>query len=771
MTDQTRDSESALTACAPISRQWLLAGLIAVVCIAVIAAHWPALSAQALSFDDDQYLVENQYVRNPGLKSAWRFLTEVMRPSSVAGYYQPLTMISLMLDYAAGGRPDYLLPFHCTSLLLHTANTALIIVLLYMLFGRAWIAAAVGLLFGVHPLTIEPIPWVSERKTLLAAFFVLLSLILYVRFTVKGQRKLLLWSLVMYVLALMSKPTSTPLPAMLLLLDFWPLRRLKFSCVWEKLPFFIVGGVFALITYISQSRTASVLTPQQYGLLRVPLVICHNVIFYLYKMVWPVNMSPFYPFPEPLNLTQPMILAGVIGTAVLISALLISLFRTRAAFTGWLIFFIMILPTMQAIQFSNVIASDKFAYLPSVGLLMVLAAFLGLICDKRRDFRIITAIVVLLAACTESLVTRKNLAYWRDSITLWTYVTDLTPNAASPRYNLGMALMEKDDIVGARREFETALKFSPGLTNAIYNIAGTYVLENRIDEAIERYNEVLKIIPGYARAYSALAYMYIKKGDSQHALELYHEGLKYNPLNDLLHGGLGSLLLQNGDVNEAIPEMETAVKIKPNAEIYCNLGAVFYSKGNTEKALDCYQKAAKLNPANAEAHYNLGNIYLEKNRLTAAVSAYDKAIKAKPGYVKAYSNMGVAFLQMELPDKAIEQFRRAIELEPNNLDARFNLANALADKGLLDESAENFRKVISLSPQDTIARLRLADLLLQKGQPEQAITEYEQVLKIDPNNSDARLGLQNVRDAISGGTPVNQSLIPRSSLVNSDSNL
>jgi tetratricopeptide (TPR) repeat protein len=755
MTDQTWNTESALITRESISQKRLLAGLIITVCAALIAVHWPSLSAQALSFDDDQYLVENQYVKNPGLKSAYRFFTEVTRPSSVSGYYQPLTMISLMIDYAAGGRSDYLVPFHCTSLFLHAADTALIIILLYMLFGRAWIAAAVGLLFGVHPLTIEPIPWVSERKTLLAAFFVLLSLILYVRFTVKGQRKFLLWSLVMYVLALLSKPTSTPLPLMLLLLDFWPLRRLKLSSIWEKLPFFITGGFFALITYISQSRTASVLTPQQYGLLRVPLVICHNIIFYLYKMVWPVNVSSFYPFPEPLNLTQPMILAGVIGTALLITVLLISLFWTRAALTGWLIFFIMILPTMQAVQFSNVIASDKFAYLPSLGLLMVLAALLGLICAQRRAFRTITAIVVLLAACTESFVTRRTLANWRDSITLWTYVTNLTPTAASPHYNLGMALMDKDDNVGARREFETALKLSPGLTNAIYNIAGIYFQEGKIDEAIERYNEVLKFIPGYARAYSALAYMYINKGDLQRAFEYYHEGLKYNPQNDLLHGGLGSLLLQTGQVDEAIPELETSVKIKPNAGIYCNLGAAFYSKGETEKALDCYEKAARLNPDNAEAHYNLGNIYLKQNRLTAAIASYENAIKARPTYTKAFSNMGVAFLQMGLPDKAIKQFRRAIAIEPNNIDAHFNLANVLADKGLIDEAIDNFRKVIEMSPQDTTARLRVAELLLEKSQPLQAIAEYEEVLKIDPNNTDALAGLQNTRNIKSLAKPAN----------------
>ena len=159
------------------SQKRLLAGLIIVVCLAVAAVYRPAISAKALCFDDYRYFVDNPLVRNPSLESAWKFLSEVLRPSTVGGYYQPLTMISLMLDYALVGPTDDISQFHRTSLALHVANTALIIVLLYLLFDRAWIAAAVGLLFGMHPLTVEPIPWIGERKTLLAAFFALWSLV------------------------------------------------------------------------------------------------------------------------------------------------------------------------------------------------------------------------------------------------------------------------------------------------------------------------------------------------------------------------------------------------------------------------------------------------------------------------------------------------------------------------------------------------------------------------------------------------------------------
>ena len=212
----------------------LTAVLTAIVCAAVCVTHWPVLSARALTFDDEQYFTENVLVQKPGIESAKRFLGEVLKPSTVAGYYQPLTMISLMIDYRLGGREGDLLLVHRTSLILHIMNTALLIIFVYHLFGVPWAAAAGGLLFGLHPMTVEPVAWISERKTLLATFFSLWSLIFYVRFARSGDLKVYFGCMTAYILALMSKPTSVPLPILMLLLDFWPLRRLNKRAVWEK---------------------------------------------------------------------------------------------------------------------------------------------------------------------------------------------------------------------------------------------------------------------------------------------------------------------------------------------------------------------------------------------------------------------------------------------------------------------------------------------------------------------------------------------------------
>jgi len=573
-TKKSVSKSNKLAAALPLGMAY---AIIIAVCVAVLIVHWPALSAKALSFDDNQYLTKNLLVQNPSWRSAGRFLTEILRPSTVEGYYQPLAMISLMFDYALGGRENNMMPFHRTSLIFHIANTALIIVLLYLLFGQIWIAAAVGLLFGVHPMTVEPIPWVGERKTLLAAFFSLWSLIFYVYPRVTGHKsrvtRFYIGSLVAYLLALMSKPTSTPLPLVMLLLDYWPLRRISWRAVLEKIPFFVLGGISAIVTVISQTRAAGVTTPSQFGLERIIMVLCHNIIFYLYKISWPVNLSSHYPFPEPLNLSQPMVLAGVIGTIILFLLLAISLRRTRAALAGWLIFFAAILPTMQIIGFSNVIASDKFAYLPSIGLLMIIASFLVWLCNNKFSTLCrISAAIILLLACAESTATRRYLTHWQDSIGFFEHMLSLAPDAVPVHNNLGMALYSK----------------------------------GRFDEAINHYHRVLQLQPDDAKAYNNLGLALRAQGKLNEAISYYQQALRISP--DLIeaHNNLGIALAFQNRFGEAIDQYQQALKIKPgSAEVHNNLGSALQSSGNLDEALVHYRLALRDIPDSVEVNNNL----------------------------------------------------------------------------------------------------------------------------------------------------------------------
>ena len=569
----------------------LLVILSAVVCIAVLGAHWRALSAQAITFDDNQYFTENPLVQNPSPASARRFLSEVLKPSTVDGYYQPLTMISLMFDYALGGRENNLLPVHRTSLILHIINTALVIIFIYLLFGVPWTAAAAGLLFGLHPMTVETIAWVGERKTLLAAFFALWSLIFYVRFSRKYSLKFYFGCLAAYILALMSKPTSVPLPMLMVLLDYWPLRRLSWRTIIEKIPLFVIGGIFAIITVISQKSTAALVTPGGYDLQRIVLILCHNIIFYPAKMLCSVNLSSNYIFPEPMNLSNPAVLFGVMGTCVLIPLLLISLRWTRGAVTGWLFFFIAILPTMQILRFSNVIASDKFAYLPAAGLLAALAAFLGWFCNaggagKYNKRCLATVLVVLILGGAEATATVKYLGDWRNTISLYEHMLSLTPNSPSLHFDIANALVEQgrteESISHYRRalaiELETPESVPPDFyITAHFNLANTLKSIGKAEEAIYHYNQAIgyyrrailvqpnkqKIPVKLARVLTNLANLYSEQGKSQEAIKYCREAIQFNPNSAIAYNNLGWELKNIKEPNEAVVYFRKALSLNP----------------------------------------------------------------------------------------------------------------------------------------------------------------------------------------------------------------
>ena len=627
----------------------------------VLAAHWPVLSCNALSFDDEQYLLENQLVQNPSWKSTGRFLTEILYPSTVRGYYQPLTMISLMLDYAAAGRIDNLVPFHRTSLFLHMTNSLLIVVLLYFLFSRIWPAVIAGLLFGVHPLTIESIPWMAERKTLLATFFALWCLIFYVQLSRSRSKKNYAVCMVFFVLALMAKPTATPLPILMLLLDYWPLKRLGKTAVVEKIPFLVISIISAIITFLSQRNTAEVIMPGQRGPMYIPLVICHNIIFYLYKFIWPVRLSAFYPFPEPFNIESPMLLAGVIGSFVLIVALLVSLRWTPALLTSWLFFFLGIFPTLGIIGFHPVIAADRHAYLPMLGFLLSIASFSSWffrpsVGNIRR--RCILGLAAALLLCVAEIIgTRHYLVNWQDTVTHYKYMLSLTPDYPILHNNLALALADL----------------------------------NKTDEAIEHYSRSLQL-----------------KEDS-------HE----------VHNNFGNVLLEKGQIDEAIVHYRRAIELTENrklrwnwqlgfAEAHYNLANAFSKQGRPHEAIEHYRKALETNPDDVDTLSNLGFELAQQGSLDDAVRYYNKALELQPNNVIAHGRLGLALASLGKTDEAIKQFQIVLKERPDDEEMYCNVGILLQRQGKIDQAIEQYRHALQIKSDGLKARQLLDSALAEQ---------------------------------------------------------
>jgi len=645
--------------------------IIVAVCVIVLVAHWPALSAKALSFDDEQYVTKNVLVQNPGWASTKRFFAEVFTPSTVTGYYQPLTMVSLMLDYAIGGREDNLLPFHRTGLALHVANTALVIVLLYLLFRNIWIAAAVGLLFGVHPMTVESVTWISDRKTLLAAFFAFWSLLFYILFTRTAGKKYYAACLIAYLMALMSKPTSTFLPFVMLLMDYWPLNRLSRKSVLEKLPFFALLIAFSVITFVSQVSAAGGLLPgqEQHGLLNPPLIICHNMIFYPLKMLWPAGLSSYYPYPQPFAIANPKLLADVVAAILLIVLLVVSLRWTRAALTGSLIFFIAILPTMQIFKFSDVIASDKFAYLPSLGVLMMLASFLLWLYNNNFRRALIISVVVLLLTAAEGVATRRYLVYWRDTISLFNRMLALAPDSTSLHSSLAAKYIRIGQNEKALELFSQAITINPSDSMVYFNLGIAYGDLKRYQDAIDAFQNAIRLSPKFDDAYTALGGVYATLGDFDRAVESFKQAITINPSKSQASFNLGRAYFKLKRYQEAEDSLQKAIRLSPKyADAYTALAFVYAAMGKVEEEINMCNKAIELSPRSSDAYVILGSAYGNMGRFTEALDVYKQAEKIAPQNPQVRYGLGHYYLKTGDPNSALRQYEILKQIDPARAD-------------------------------------------------------------------------------------------------------
>jgi len=605
MTDEPHGSTTAGERAAPATNLLTRIAALSFVAIVVAVVFRPVLDCSALIFDDNYYLTDNALVQNPGWDSTVTFVTEVFEPSTVAGYYQPLAMISLMLDCALGASPDNIVPIQRTSLILHVANSVLVAALMMVLFRSVPAAIAAGLLFGLHPTAVETVPWLAQRKSLLATLFVLASLICYVRYARLGgagrYALLTLW----YVLALLSKPTSTPLPVLLILLDWWPLARLGRRALLEKIPLLAIGGIFAIITVISQSRAGGASMPHDYGPLRIPIMLAHNIVFYIRQFFWPGHLPGYYPFPEPFTPGNPAVIGGFVGIALLAIALALSLKFTRAWVCGWFVMFLAIFPTLGVIGFTDTIAANRFLYLPMIGLLLPIADLVRRLWSaapacKRRRVAVAAALGLIFGL--ESFATRRALAHWSTSISYFEHVAARAPGAAKVRYSFGEALDRAGQIDRAIEEYRAAIELKPDYAMARNNLATLLAAEGNLTDAIRHYRRAIAVDPSSFRAYNNLGVALARTGRTEEAAAILQHAVKLNGAFADARFNLGRLLAGDGRFDEAIVHLDRARELQPDdLEILYNLAVALEEAGRAKGALDRYDELLARDPNYADA--------------------------------------------------------------------------------------------------------------------------------------------------------------------------
>lgn len=626
----------------------VLACLVVGVCIFVLWVYLPALSARATLLDDAQYVSKNPLVQNPSWRSVRRFFGEVRRPSTVRGYYQPLTMVSLMVDRYLGAGPDDLSAYHRTSLLLHLGNTALLGVLIYLLFREPVIAAGMALLFGVHPMTVDSVCWLSERKTLLASFFALTALILYVRFAQRRQMGFYLGCLFAYVLALLSKPITVPLPAMMLLMDYWPLGRLGRRGVVEKLPLFAIGGVFAVITYVSQSGTAGVHWPARSNPLYVSTVLCHNVIFYLRKLILPLNLSPHYEPPNVIGFANPAFAASMIVCLFLVLSLVLLRRHTPAPLIGSLIFFVMLLPATGPVRAAYALVANRYVYLPSIGLLLVLAWLLvqwrrGLRKRRLRASYLAVPLVILVLGTLGAVGTRRYLHPWSNTGELHQYMLRLFPEAPMVHNDLGLYLASNGRYREAIEHFRSALRTGPNLWQAHHNLAaGLDQTGGDTEEMVQHYRRAIELMPADMPARISLGLALCHRGDWDRGLAALREaaevGQRLRP--PLARYALGYLLVLHGQTRAGLDCLRETLSVSPRFLLATKGLAWFLATHPAEAFRDAREAVLLAERARSITRGEDAGVLDVLAAAYASQGQYDKAVNTAKEAVRVSTKLG-----------------------------------------------------------------------------------------------------------------------------------
>ena len=561
---------------------------IIVVCVLlfglVLWAFWPAIHNGFVNYDDDVYVTGNPHVQG-GLSlggAAWAFQT------TAASNWHPLTWLSHMADCQFYGlNPE---GHHFTSVLLHAVNAVLLFLVLRRMTGAGWRSLFVAAVFGLHPLRVESVAWVAERKDVLSTFFGLLALMAYTSYVKRaaggGQKAETInsrapcsflqspafWlALVFFAFSLMSKPMLVTLPFVLLLLDWWPLQRIQKPEVgrrnlnWlmaEKIPFLILAAGSCVITYLAQKHGgAMVLMAGQPISARVENAVV-SYGRYLGKLLWPENLAVVYPVADhwPLQVL-------VIATALLLAVSAAALATRRShpyLVTGWFWFLGTLVPVLGLVAVGEQAMADRYTYFPTIGVLILLA-WGGEELTRRwrqRNFGLAAAGVILLAAGIAA--TRQNLDYWKNSETLFRHVLAVTRDNYSAHCSLGNALMQEGRRGEALTEFQTAERLKPGSPENHINVGVALAGLNRLDEARAEFQTAVKLDPGNGLAHQNLGMALEAEGELTAAQAEYAAAVRLMPDYAPAHNSLGVILAKQGRLPEALAQFQAAVRLDPS---------------------------------------------------------------------------------------------------------------------------------------------------------------------------------------------------------------
>jgi len=633
--------------------------IIGILCALAFLLFGRTIDYPFVRFDDGLLIYDNPAIRGISLtniKTAFSTYDPEL--------YIPLTLISYQVDFLIGGIKPAI--YHLQNILWHAANGVLVTWLMYALLkardqwqianGKLQIVSLfLGMLFIAHPLNVEAVAWASARKDLLSTFFALASILSYLQWRSSDTKRYFYGSLALFTLGLLCKVTILTLPVLLLLVDLWAKRKIDKAMFLEKIPFFALSGVFAVIAIIGKAGQIGSVTPME-----TILVTSKATAFTLQQYFLPFGFSVLYPFNETIAVSDPRFVIPLLGLLGLIGLLCFLALKKRILPPILALGFFLIALSPSLLNFAKggtvYITSDRYAYFAQVGILLGLG--MGILHFLRGDVRLggrlyrkrlPMMVAVLLIGILATLSIRQTKT-WASSEALFAHAVKVSPDSHVAHTNLGNVFTERKaegNLAEAIIHYEEALQIAQSLP---YNAGPTDPVTSKI----------------LSNLGSALR----QSGGVSKAVRRYEEAIEKNPQNPYAFLGLGIIAATEGRMGEAETQYRTALEIAPKfSPAYLNLGALFSATGRYEEALASFDEGIVIDPFAPQAHFNRGVVLQKLNRLAEARNAYAYAVELAPSFVAARINLGILEANRGKHEEAIQQFREVLRYDPGNTKA------------------------------------------------------------------------------------------------------
>jgi len=713
--------------------------------LATLAVYAQVYRYGFIEYDDSIYVYENPVVKK-GLTprgAAWAFTT-----FSSANWH-PLTWLSLMLDCQLFGLNAG--AHHLVNVGLHLASTLALFIALVRMTRRPWRSALVAGIFAVHPLHVESVAWIAERKDVLSTFFGTLTLLFYARYAQAPT----VWRYALVVLALglglMAKSMLVTIPFVLLLLDIWPLRRLRWPPSWktlkplltEKVILFAMVAAVSVLTFVAQHRGGAVS-----GLTRLPFsdrlataVIAY--VSYIGKTFWPVKLAVLYPYRPRAALN-------------VFAALAVLLIATIGAFAwakkrpyclaGWLWYLGMLVPVIGLVQVGAQSMADRYTYLPLVGLSLAFVWFAADLLESRSFLKRPAAVVACAVLAALGLRCCRQASYWKSSQTLFERALVVTDRNYFMHKSLGVVFDHEGKLEKAKEEYRKALAIRPDCAEAHNGLGLILDREGKSGEAMAHYEKALASQGDFAEAHNNLGALLDREGRRDEAMAHYRKALALRPDMAAAHKNLGVMLAREGKRDEAIAHYREALAIDPDyADAHNNLGVLLAGAGKNDEAMSHYRAALASQPDNAQAHANLAHELLRLGKFEESYAHLVRALERDLALPQAHADFGILLAAQGRFDESRVHLEESIRLSPDQADAHSNLGFVLQRLGRVEEAIAHCNEALRLKPDSVDARYNLATALTAQGKRTEAAAELSRVLALSPTHAAARTALEQLQ--------------------------